>query len=353
MPAKPIALAANQPPRFYRGGAGIARFRGTPQPGPDRPEDFIASTTEVFGGGGGGLTTLDDGRRLRDLVEQDPESFLGPEHVARYGNDVGLLTKMLDTGERLLVHFHPSAEFAARHLNCQHGKNEAWIILETADVPGDDSAGHVFFGFAADVEAPVVADWVSAQDTATILQAMNKIAVKPGDVFFVPAGIPHAIGTGITLVELQEPTDFSILLEWQGYRIDGPTEGHLNLGFEVALQALDRRGWSADQISGIRAENPAESGHQSAAEPVVELLPAAARSFFRAQAVTVSGNPVTFPPEFAVLIVVSGDGTLDTAAGSLELRRGATVLVPFGAGSSQLTGELTLLRCLPPESSAS
>jgi mannose-6-phosphate isomerase len=353
MPAKPIALAANQPPRFYRGGAGIARFRGTPQPGPDRPEDFIASTTEVFGGGGGGLTTLDDGRTLRDLIEQDPESFLGPDHVAQYGSDVGLLTKMLDTGERLLVHFHPDAEFAARHLNCQHGKNEAWIILETADVRGDDSAGHVFFGFAADVEAPVVADWVSQQDTAMILQAMNKIAVKPGDVFFVPAGIPHAIGTGITLVELQEPTDFSILLEWQGYRIDGPTEGHLNLGFEVALQALDRRGWSADQISGIRAENPAESGHQSAAGSVVELLPALAQSFFRAQAVTVSGDPVTFPPEFAVLIVVGGEGTLDSAAGSLELDRGMAVLVPFAAGSSQLTGELTLLRCLPPESSAS
>jgi mannose-6-phosphate isomerase len=348
MPVKPIALAANQPPRFYLGGAGIAKFRGTPQPGPDRPEDFIASTTEVFGGGGGGLTVLDDGRRLRDVIEESPESFLGPDHVAEYGSDVGLLVKMLDTGQRLLVHFHPDVEFAARHLDCQHGKNEAWIILEVADVPDDESAGHVYFGFAADVEAQVVADWVSQQDTTAILRAMNKIVVMPGDVFFVPAGIPHAIGTGITLVELQEPTDFSILLEWKGYRIDGPAEGHLDLGFDVALQALDRRGWTAQQISEVRAGSPWELDQRSPAGPVAEVLPGPARTFFRAQAVTVGNTPVSFPPEFAVLVVLAGEGTLNTAAGSMELQRGATVLVPFAAGPSELTGELTLLRCLTP-----
>jgi mannose-6-phosphate isomerase len=348
MPVKPIALAANQPPRFYRGGAGIAKFRGTPQPGPDRPEDFIASTTEVFGGGGGGLTILDDGRRLRDVIEQDPESFLGPDHVAKYGSDTGLLVKLLDTGERLLVHFHPSAEFAAQHLNCRHGKNEAWIILQVAEIPGDDSAGHVYFGFADDVEAPVVADWVSRQDTAAVLASMNKIAVAPGDVFFVPAGIPHAIGTGITLVELQEPTDFSILLEWKGYRIDGPAEGHLNLGFELALQALDRHRWGTGRISAVRAENPQAAGQSPSAEPVTELLPAPAQTFFRAEAVTVSGTPVTFPPEFAVLVVLDGEGMLTTEAGTMELHSGATVLVPFAAGQSELTGRLSLLRCLPP-----
>lgn len=342
MPVKPIVLPANQPQRFYRGGAGIARFRGTPQPGPDRPEDFVGSTTEVFEGGGGGLTVLDDGRLLRDVIEEDPGSFLGPAHVARHGSDVGLLVKLLDTGERLLVHFHPDADFAARHLNCKHGKSEAWIIVDVATVPGDDSAGHVYFGFASDMEAQVVADWVSRQDTGAILGAMNKIAVRPGDVFFVPAGIPHAIGTGVLLVELQEPTDFSIFLESANLTAGGVSGGDLNLGFAVALQALDRRAWTTERMAPMRSAGIlGETG-------TAELLPGAARPFFRAQLVTLDGTPVSFAAEFAILIVLDGEGTLDTDTGTVELRRGSTLLVPYGAGASRLTGQLAVLRCLPP-----
>lgn len=343
MPIEPIVLAANQPRRFYRGGAGIARFRGTPQEYPNIPEDFIASTTEVFAGGGGGLSRLGDGRVLRDLVEADPAGFLGPAHVAAYGSDVGLLVKMLDTGERLLTHFHPSAEFAARHLGCAHGKNEAWIITEVADVPGDDTAGFVYFGFAADVEAAVVADWVAREDAAAVLGALNKIRVRPGDVFFVPAGVPHGIGTGITMMELQEPTDFSILLEWTGYDIDGTTDGHLNLGFDVALQALDRGAWTPERVAAIRSH----SDPPAAGQPATEVLSGTAATFFRAQRLTLDGT-AEFGPQFAVLVVFDGDGTLETDAGTIPLHRGATVLVPYGAGPSRLRGQLSVLRCLPP-----
>jgi mannose-6-phosphate isomerase len=49
------------------------------------------------------------------------------------------------------------------------------------------------------------------------------------------------------------------------------------------------------------------------------------------------------------LIVLDGEGTLDTDTGTVELRRGSTVLVPYGAGASRLTGQLAVLRCLPPE----
>lgn len=343
MPIKPISFAANQPKRFYRGGAGIARFRDTEQLYPNTPEDFIASTTEVFGGGGGGLSRLGDGRILRDVINEDPEGFLGPEHVAAYGSDIGLLVKMLDTGERLLAHFHPDAEFAARYLGSDHGKSEAWIIAEVADIPGDESAGFVYFGFAADVEAAVVADWVARQDTTVILQALNKIKVQPGDVFFVPAGVPHAIGTGITLMELQEPTDLSILLEWEGYDIDGKVDGHLRLGFDIALQALDRQGWTPARIAAIRSRDPA----QPDAAQIRKLLPGAAEAFFRAQRIALDGA-VDFGPEFAILIVSEGQGTLDTSAGTVALRRGSTVLVPYGAGPSQLRGRISALRCLPP-----
>ena len=339
----PIVLEPNQPAHFYRGGAGIARFRDIPQPSENSPEDWLASTTSIFSRPGVGLTRLPNGETLRDAIAADPDGYLGPDHVARYGTDPALLTKMLDTGQRLVVHFHPDRDFAARHLNSRHGKTEAWIILETRDEGGDPSAGHVYLGFSRDADPGVVRRWVDDQDTAAILDSLNKVAVAPGDTILVPAGVPHAIGAGITLVELQEPTDFSILLEWAGFAIDGSREGHLGLGFDLALTAFDYSGWDAGRLSSLRSLRPGADERPG----VTRLLPLGADPFFRAERVDVSA-PVTFSPGYAVVVVVSGHGAITYPAGTLAVRRGTSLLVPFGVGSTTFDGEFQALRCRPP-----
>jgi len=339
----PVVLEPNQPAHFYRGGAGIARFRDIPQPSENSPEDWLASTTSIFSRPGVGLTRLPSGETLRDAIAADPDGYLGPDHVARYGTDPALLTKMLDTGQRLVVHFHPDRDFAARHLNSRHGKTEAWIILETRDEGGDPSAGHVYLGFSRDADPGVVRRWVDDQDTAAILDSLNKVAVAPGDTILVPAGVPHAIGAGITLVELQEPTDFSILLEWAGFAIDGSREGHLGLGFDLALTALDYSGWDAGRLSSLRSLRPSADERPG----VTRLLPLGADPFFRAERVDVSA-PVTFSPGYAVVVVVSGHGAITYPAGTLAVRRGTSLLVPFGVGVTTFDGEFQALRCRPP-----
>lgn len=333
----PIVLDPNQPAHFYRGGAGIARFRGIPQPSENSPEDWLASTTSISSRPGVGLTRLPDGETLRDAIAADPAGFLSPDHVARYGTDPALLIKMLDTGQRLVVHFHPDRDFAARHLNSRHGKTEAWIILETRE------AGYVYLGFSRDTDPGVVRRWVDDQDTSAILDSLNKVAVAPGDTILVPAGVPHAIGAGITLVELQEPTDFSILLEWAGFAIDGAREGHLGLGFDLALTALDYSGWDAGRLAALRSAREGAVTRPG----VTRLLPAAADPFFQAERVDVSA-PVSFSPGYAVVVVVSGHGAITYAAGTLAVRRGTSLLVPFGVGPTTFDGDFQALRCRPP-----
>jgi mannose-6-phosphate isomerase len=335
----PIVLGPNQPAHFYRGGAGIARFRDIAQPSENSPEDWLASTTSIFSRPGVGLTRLPDGETLRDAIAADPAGFLGPEHVARYGDDPALLTKMLDTGQRLVVHFHPDRDFAARHLGSRHGKTEAWIILETRE----PDSGYVYLGFSRDADPAVVRRWVDDQDTSAVLDSLNKVAVAPGDTILVPAGVPHAIGAGITLVELQEPTDFSILLEWAGFAIDGLREGHLGLGFDLALTALDYSGWDTGRLNSLRSLRPGADERPG----VTRLLPVQADPFFRAELVDVSA-PVTFSPGYAVVVVVSGHGAITYPAGTLAVRRGTSLLVPFGVGATTFDGEFQALRCRPP-----
>ena len=336
---RPILLAPNQPIRRpYRGGAGIARFRGIALDRDDVPEDFVASVTEVAAGGGVGLTMLDDGRTLRDHIDADPSAFLGPVDAARGGEPLpALLVKLLDTAERLFVHFHPDDEFAGRHLGCRFGKTEAWYVVDTG--PG---SGEVFLGFHRAVAADEVRDWVGRQDAAAMLAAMNRVAVRPGDSLLVPGGLPHAIGAGVTLIELQEPTDLSILLEWSGYGVTR-ADADLGLGLDVALQALDRSAWGPERLETLRGTR---AGVPTSA-PVTRVLPPAADPYFRAELVDASTG-IEIAADFSILIGLDGSATLTTDRARLDLHRGSVVLLPFAAGPARLAGDARLLRCRPP-----
>ena len=336
---RPLALPPNAFPRFYRGGERIAALRGSPAT-ERTPEDWIGSVTTAFGSARDGLTRLNDGRTLADAVAADPESFLGAAHVARYGADPRLLVKLLDAGERLPVHFHPGAAFAREHLGSPHGKTEAWVIVSAE---GSDPAVHL--GLREEVGPATLAGWVERQDVAAMLSAMVRLPVRPGDVIFVPAGLLHTIDEGILLVELQEPSDLSVLLEWEGFEIDGRAEGHLGLGFELALQAADHSRLAPFGVERLTARR--SDGERPGVE---RLLPPEADGFFRAERIRPRPSS-PLPREFSILVVLGGEGRLVTDGGELELRRGLTVLVPHAAGVGSLEGELDVLRCLPPEAS--
>jgi mannose-6-phosphate isomerase len=336
---KPVHLPTNQLHRFYKGGARIAALRNSNNDDPYAPEEWIASMASPFGEAGAGISALPDGRSLAKAVAEQPDAYLGAAHQQRFGSDVAVLIKLLDAGERLPVHFHPDNAFAQSHLGSPYGKTEAWIMLETAP----DAAVHV--GFEEGVDRADVAEWVRQQNVDALLGALRRQDVRAGDTLFVPAGTPHAIGEGILLAELQQPTDFSILLEWEGFAIDGPDAGHLGLGVDRALEALDLSVWGDEQVArstSVRAA-PGRSG--------VELLfPEEADSFFRAE--RIGPVPTTLEPSFSVLLAVDGRAELSGDGWNVDITRGDAVLVPFAAGACVLEGDALILRCLPPNPSA-
>lgn len=324
---RPIELASNQIRRFYRGGSRIASFRGLQDATDDAPEDWVASTTTVRGGDSLGLTRLGDGTLLRDAIREDPEAYLGPAHVAAFGSDPALLVKLLDAGERLPLHLHPDDAFARAHLGEPWGKTEAWVILEA------DAGASVHVGFARDVGAGELDRWFVAQDLGAMVGAMNRLPARPGDTFFVPAGLPHVIGEGTLLLELQQPSDLSLLLERGGAT---EAEACLGLARELALRAVDRCGWAdgeLERLTGGRGRS---------------LFPADADDFFRAE--RVAGGSM-LDQAFSILVVLDGEGGV-RAEGlePLVVRKGSTVLVPYAVGPVEVAGSLDAIRCRPPAS---
>jgi mannose-6-phosphate isomerase len=334
---QPIELGPNQPRQFYLGGQAIADLRGTDEGDGFRPEDWVASATPRFGMAEDGLSRLPDGRYLRDAIDSDPEAWLGPEHVKYFGASPALLVKLLDAGQRLPVHLHPDRSFAYRHLGSRHGKTESWVVLA-----GRGSDPVVYVGWSRDVEAAELSRWVSEQDTMAMLGRLHKLEVRPGDAVLVPAGTPHAIGDGVFAVELQEPTDFSIMLEFKGFDID-PAGGELGLGRELALSCLRRKAFSTGDLDALRRHS--QAGLPAAG--VEEVMPEAAAPYFRAQRVHGRGGP-RLDASFAVIVVLSGEGALEGDGWSVPVKRGNTLVVPWASGPVRATGEVELLRCLPP-----
>jgi mannose-6-phosphate isomerase len=322
--SEPLVLAPNQPPaRPYRGGAGIRALRGIGSEDDFAPEDFVASTTCTFGSDTVGLSRLPDGTLLRDAIGADPEGWLGSDHIAAFGPDTALLVKILHTGERLFNHAHPDAAFAAAHLGAERGKTEAWIITDT----GPDETADVWLGWNRDVTETEVAGWFAHQDSDGMLAALNRVAVRAGEWIHVPAGTPHSIGEGITLVELQEPVDLSIILEYASFPALDREVALLGLSAETALAAV-----SHDRTDPSALHGPVVDG---------SFLPPAADPFYRAERVR-GGDALD--AGFSVVVVLEGAGSL----GDLPVSRGTTVVVPHSAGPLALTGDVCAIRCRPP-----
>jgi mannose-6-phosphate isomerase len=231
--------------------------------------------------------------------------------------------KLLDPAQRLPVHFHPNKKFAKQHLALDHGKTEAWIILEA---PAGSGVG---LGFDQVHTKSDVQSMIKARDSRALIESLTRIEVSVGDAILVPAGTPHAIDEGIFVLELQEPTDLSVLLEWEGFDVDGEVDGHLGLGFDTVLDALDYQPLGASRISELVTRGGLS------AQSTQSLFTNAADTFFRAHMIT--GDSSSIDAGFGILLILEGSGEIQFEnAPTIAVKRGDAVLIPWSAGASHL-----------------
>ena len=129
-----------------------------------------------------------------------------------------LLIKYIFTSEALSVQVHPSDDQAPAG---KRGKEECWLILDAE--PG----ASLGIGFRQDLSADAMR---AAALDGTIEQLLEWHPVQAGDFFYIPAGTVHAIGAGLTLIEVQQNSDVTYRL----YDYGRPRELHLDAGMAVA-----------------------------------------------------------------------------------------------------------------------
>ena len=125
------------------------------------------------------------------------------------------------------------------------------------------------------------------------------------------------------VLELQEPTDLSALLEWDGFAVDGVRDGHLGLGFPTVLDALRLDPLQPDEVDTLVRDTGLTGGSARS------LLSSRADGYFRATLLPGDG---TVEAGFAVCLVLAGDGRVTTEhGGALPLGRGVAFVVPWSA----------------------
>ncbi len=241
--------------RNYRGGALLEQWThtGNGRDG-DQPEDWIASTTGALNPGlspmaNEGITmtrTLhQEISPLADLLAAEPVYYLGTDHLRACGPHLGFLAKLLDSAIRLHVQAHPTAEFARRHMGSPYGKLEAYVILAIRK----NARPSLRLGFQ---HAPSRTEWkrmIEHQDIPAMDACFEPIPLQVGDVWLVPGGMPHAIGEGVLMLEVMEPSDLVVRCEFEREGIVVPPAGRfMGRDLDFCLDIFDYREQTVEAV---------------------------------------------------------------------------------------------------------
>ncbi len=337
MTNRPIFFEKNRVARVYTGGKLFDSFLGDGSEDGFYPEEWVASAVRALNKGSvdvkeGISKPVDSDLYFDELLAQNKREMLGPKEKLR------ILVKYLDSAIRLPAQSHPDREFSRTHFNSEYGKTESWLILDTRE------NAKIFFGFKEGVDEAAfrqaIAD--SEFDKDAMERLMCSITPKVGDVFLVPAKTVHAIGAGCLILEIQEPTDFTIQPErWCGdYRLSDE-EMYIGLTPDDAIKCFE---FGEQPSAKVTPEILSEENGVTVEKVIDESL----TTCFVINRIKCDDGSflLNVKDSYAVYIVTSGDGEIVGDGYRHELRMGDYFFLPYAAmGKFQIRGHLEIVEC--------
>lgn len=347
--SRPVFFEKNRVFRVYLGGKLFSNFFGDDSTDGFYPEEWICSSTKALNEGSTdefeGLSTIKGTSvHFNELLSEEKELMLGN----RDGLDV--LVKALDSAIRLPVQAHPDKAFSRKHFNSEFGKAESWLVLACRE------GACVYFGFKDGVtrEDFLAAVEKSETDPNAMEALLNKIPVSVGDVFFVPARAVHAIGAGCLILEVQEPTDFTIQPErfCGDYRLSD-NEMYIGLNKSTALDVFDYS-FGIDDVKKKCVKTPVTVSDENGCKKD-SLISETDTPCFSLVRYTVSCGKTEklFAP--CIYVVTEGAGVLTNGEDETHLKKGDYFFMPYSQNEkyfAKADGELTLAACFPPKTTA-
>lgn len=341
----PIFFEKNRVGRVYTGGALFADFFSDDSVDGFEPEEWVVSSVIALNKNQKspkeGVSVI-KGTEIYfdDLLKEYKAELLGDRE------EFGVLTKVLDSAIRLPAQAHPDKAFSRKHFNSEYGKAESWIVLACRP----DAA--IYFGFNKEYtkEEFKAAVEKSEADKDAMEKLLTRVDVKPGDVFFVPARMAHAIGKGCLILEIQEPSDFTIQPEYYcgDYRLS-EKEMYIGLDEDTAIDVFDFS-YFGEKAINMGRKTPKTIYNENGVE-IKNLITYDDTPCFAVKSYSLSASEVTITEKPAVYVVTEGEGKICFNNEEKPLKKGDYFFLPACANETKIKTEgcITVIACLPPE----
>ncbi len=346
--------------RTYTGGMLLDRWQGK-EPAADglMPEEWVASSTpsRYAPDPTTGLSRIANAELedilLKDYISEDPAGILGESHYRVYGENQGFLTKIIDSDKRLNIQTHPDRTQSKILFNSDFGKSEAWYVMGGRKIDGEEP--YILMGFKPGMTRERWEELVERQDIRGLEESLHKVPVREGDVFFIPSGMPHAIGSGCMIAEIQEPTDITFRVE--KISRPGKTYGeetyHQGIGYERMFDCFDYSSYTEEGIlEKTRISHPERKlENQTILTPIVN---AEHTSFFAMDRIRTEGRwRLENRNAFAVAVILEGSGRICHQGEQFRICRSREIFLPCSQEPYEFFSDegktLSFLVCYPPE----
>lgn len=265
------------------------------------------------------------GKTITELVHEFKGRLIGQKNYEKTGDQFPLLIKFIDAKQDLSIQVHPNDELAAARHNGSKGKTEMWYVVAA------DKDAHLMSGLTQKITPE---EYEERVNNHTITDVLHDYKVAPGDVFFLPAGRIHSIGSGSFIAEIQQTSDITYrIYDFGRLGLDGkPRELHT----ELAKAAIDYTVYPDYKTS-----------YEKVADQENVLVDC---NYFTTSLYDLD-KPVTKDlkdlDSFLVVICIAGKGTLKDAEGNeVSLHQGETVLVAADCTGVTFTPESEKMQLL-------
>lgn len=261
------------------------------------------------------------GKTLLEVIEKEGKAVLGTNNAEI--RDFPVLIKIIDARDKLSVQVHPDDEYAYKYEN-ENGKTEAWYVLKC------DEGASLIYGMKHSMSRE---EFAASIENGTLLDDVNVVNVKPGDVVFIPSGMLHAIGEGILLAEVQQSSNSTYrVFDYNRRDKNGNLrELHVKKAVDVVDLGVTEVDFSAD-------------GKAESTDGAVKTFLTGCR-YFSMTKVDVDGDYCDEATEksFVSLLVLDGEGKLTSGEQEISLKKGSSIFIPASHGKYFVTGKLEIL----------
>ena len=261
------------------------------------------------------------GKSLNELVSECGAQLVGKENYQRFGNEFPLLIKFIDAHQDLSIQVHPNDEVAHRQ-GKDRGKTEMWYVMAS------DKGAKLYSGLKKEITPEQYKEMV---ENDTICEALAQYEAREGDVFFLPAGRIHSIGTGCFLTEIQQTSDVTYRI--YDYKRKDKDGNYRELHTKEAAESINYK---------------VEGDYRAHYTPRKNEGVALVECPYFCTAVYDLDKPMTLDyselDSFVILISLKGQGNItDSEGNTTTLNAGETVLIPATTKEIKVSGTVKFL----------